>query len=151
MNDHEFLAAFEAAAIPGGRWMHRDHVRIAFLYLRDLPFTEAVDRLRAGISALNVANGGQNTETSGYHETVTVAWARVIAAAIPRGAADGDFDAFAAANPQLFDKTHLLAHYTKERMLSVEARSSFIEPDVAPLPDSHVGGKPPNRHAEAEE
>jgi hypothetical protein len=134
MNDHAFLAAFEAAVIPAERWKHRDHVRVAFLYLRALPFAVAVEQLRSGIRALNRAHGGVDTLTSGYHETLTVAWARLVAAAIAQADPVLDFAMFAAAQPALLDKALLRAHYTSALMLSPEARASFVEPDLIPLP-----------------
>ena len=82
MDDHSFLAEFEAAAIPSQRWSHRAHLRMAFLYLRDWPFPDALARIRSGILSLNRANNVQDTPESGYHETVTVAWARIIASTI---------------------------------------------------------------------
>jgi hypothetical protein len=136
-SDAEFLAAFEAAAIPSERWKHRDHVRMAFLYLRDLSFDEALSRIRAGIRALNRANGVEDTPTEGYHETATVAWAHVIASCIVhhgRPPATADFESFAQANPQLCARTLLRGYYTRERILSPEARATFVEPDLAPLP-----------------
>lgn len=137
MSDRDFLSAFEAAAIPAERWMHRDHVRVAFLYLRGLAFEDALNRIRTGIRALNRANGVQDTPTSGYHETLTVAWARIIAAAIAPECAMS-FDSFAQRNPHLLTKELLRAHYSKERMLSAEARAAFVEPDLAPLPEEHA-------------
>jgi len=137
-HDREFLTAFGAAAIPAERWKHRDHVRMAFLYLRDHPFAEAVARIRSGILALNRATGGRNTATSGYHETLTVAWALLIAAAIERGrSAPGviaDSESFIAAHPHLLAKDALRSHYSRERMMSVEARVAFVDPDLAALP-----------------
>lgn len=82
MDDRSFLAEFEAAAIPSQRWSHRAHIRMAFLYLRDWPFPDALARIRSGILSLNRANNVQDTPESGYHETVTVAWARIIASTI---------------------------------------------------------------------
>lgn len=137
MNDHCFLAAFESAAIPNERWTHRDHVRIAFLYLRDLHFDDALGRLRSGIRELTRANGAIDTPTSGYHETVTVAWARLVAAAIAPGCAM-DFETFAHNNPALLAKDRLRAHYSKERLMSPEARATFVEPDIAILCPSLV-------------
>jgi hypothetical protein len=133
MTDLEFLAAFESAAIPSDRWAHRDHVRVAFLYLRDLPFDDALARIRSGIRRLNRANGVTDGPTSGYHETVTVAWARLVADAIPAGCAT-DFEAFAQSNPALLAKERLREHYSKPRLTAAEARSSFVEPDISPLP-----------------
>jgi hypothetical protein len=134
MNDREFLAAFEAANIPSDRWTHRDHVRMAYLYVRDRPFDVALGCIRAGIQALNRANGVAETETSGYHETATVAWARVVASCISHHGAEGDFQSFAAANPHLCAKTLLRLYYTRDRILTAEARARFAEPDLAPLP-----------------
>jgi hypothetical protein len=138
MDDSEFLQAFEAAAIPGERWAHRDHVRMAFLYLRDHSFAQALARIRSGIRALNRANGGRDTPTSGYHETVTVAWARVVAAAIAASGTDPDAlrdsAAFIALHPQLLAKDLLRAHYSRNLIMSPEARASFVEPDLTALP-----------------
>ena len=98
MDHRSFLAEFEAAAIPSERWSHRAHIRMAFLYLRDHSFPDALARIRAGILALNQANGVQDTPESGYHETVTVAWARIIASTILAHGPTEDFDSFAEAD-----------------------------------------------------
>jgi hypothetical protein len=134
MNDQEFLAAFEAAAIPSKRWGHRDHVRMAYLYLRDHPFDEALARIRSGIRALNRANDVPETADSGYHETATVAWASIVASCIAHhGSAEG-FESFSVANPHLCQRTLLRLYYTRDRILSVEARADFVAPDLAELP-----------------
>lgn len=134
MDDHGFLVGFESAAIPKKEWHHREHIRMAFLYLRDLPFEEGLERIRSGIRALNRANGVADTESSGYHETVTVAWAHIIAAAIEAHGPSESFDAFARENSHLLSKSLLRLYYTKERVLTSLARSSFVEPDLAPFP-----------------
>lgn len=143
MDDRQFLAAFEAAAIPAASWTHRDHVRMAFLYLRDQPFEAALACIRDGIRALNVANGGQNTASSGYHESVTVAWATLVATAIgavrtavsaEANARLADSERFIAAHPELLDKDRLRRHYSKDCLMSAEARTGYVPPDLEPLP-----------------
>jgi hypothetical protein len=136
MDDSEFLHAFEAAAIPIADWKHGDHVRMGYLYLRDLPFDHALARIRSGLQAFLAAHGHVATPTSGYHETITVAWAQLIAANMTHHptALDTDFATFAAANPHLLAKTLLRLYYTKERLTSAEARAAFVPPDIAPLP-----------------
>ena len=145
MDDRDFLRAFEAAAIPAARWTHRDHVRMAFLYLRDHPFEASLARIRDGIKALNLANGGQNTATSGYHETVTVAWATLVRDAIrsagtavpaDQKAPLADSARFLAVHAELLDKDRLRRHYSKDRLMSAEARAAFVAPDLEPLPAS---------------
>jgi predicted N-acetyltransferase YhbS len=136
MDDREFMAEFELAAIPRERWTHRAHVRTAFLYLRALPFQQALARLRSGIKALNHANSVADTPTGGYHETLTVAWARVVAAALASADPAQDFDSFAQQHADLLRKDLLRQYYSIERVFSPEARAAFVEPDLAPLPQS---------------
>jgi hypothetical protein len=127
----EFLAAFEAGTLPKPLWTHAAHVRVAWLYLGRLPLAEAVERLRAGIRRYNAAAG---TPPQLYHDTVTVAFARLIHAA---GVDPGEgFDRFAARTPHLFDPADpvLLRFYTRGRLNSDTARLGFVEPDLQPLP-----------------
>ena len=134
MTDAEFLAAFEAAAISSDEWTHRDHIRMAFLYLRDHPWDAALEKIRTGIQRLNRANAVEETPVSGYHETVTVAWARVVATQLQHHGPVDDFETFAAANPHLLTKTLLRLYYTRARILTADAKATFVEPDLAPLP-----------------
>jgi len=153
MTDDEFLAAFQACTLTRPQWTHEAHVRMAWLFLTRLPFVTALDRIRTGIRKLNdrigqplithrappqhscktVRSTGSSGDPNGYHETITVAFARVIASRVRLGE---DFAAFRDRNADLFDRTlpALLRHYSKERLWSPEARRWFIEPDVAMLP-----------------
>src|SRR5262245_8226100 len=98
MSDAEFLAAFEACTIPKHDWTHAAHIRMAWLYLMRLRFAEALEAVRSGIQKYNRSLGN----TTGYHETITVAFVRVIA---PRLRAGETFSAFRDRNPDLFDRT----------------------------------------------
>ncbi len=137
MTDDEFLAAFEACALARTEWTHAAHVRMAWLYA-----TRAADPLplaRAGIRKLNASFARPEGAPpdprglDGYHETITTAFVRVIAARVRAGES---FAAFAARNPDLFDRTFpaLLAHYSPARLYSAEAKAAFVEPDRAELP-----------------
>jgi hypothetical protein len=139
MNDDEFLAAFENADIPRREWSHEAHVRMAFLYLCRLTPSDALDRIRFGIKKLNARNG----VVEGYHETITVAFVRLIAARLSE---EVTFPKFRERNPDLFDRTltALLIHYTRDRLFSPEARRDFLEPDLQPLPT--VGSGFDHRH-----
>lgn len=129
MTDDEFLLAFETCAVARPEWTHEAHVRMARLYLTRLPFPEALDRVRRGIQKLNAKIGSPD----GYHETITVAFVRIIADRIIPGE---DYRAFRDRNLDLFDRTlpALLRYYTKDRLGSTEARKTFIAPDGEPLP-----------------
>ena len=87
MTDDEFLRAFQECTFTRSEWTHEAHVRMAWLYLTRLPFVEALDRVRCGIRKLNAKIGTPD----GYHETITVAFVRVIANRVRLGE---DYPAF---------------------------------------------------------
>lgn len=130
MTDREFLDAFENCSLPRAEWTHAAHLRMAFLYLRrETCFDTALTQIRARIQAYNLSQGNPR----GYHETITVAFARLVADALyPLPAAD--FAALRAARPDLFVSDVLLRFYSRERLYAPEARAVFLEPDIHPLP-----------------
>jgi hypothetical protein len=127
MTDDTFLTHFEAGRLHA--FDHRDHVRVAFAYARRGGVEHAVDRARHGLRHLAAAHG----QPERYHETLTTAWARVVAHHALEADDDG-FDAFLAAHPQLLRRDLLLGHYSRERLFGAVARARFVEPDLAPLP-----------------
>lgn len=147
MSDEEFLAGFEACSLTRPEWTHEAHVRMAWLYLTRLSLAESLERVRSGIRQLNAtfqkAKSSQvlpqyrcwsgPKQQDGYHDTITVAFVRLIASRLRD---DDTFLAFRDRNSDLFDHklTALFRHYTKERLYSPEARQTFIEPDLEKLP-----------------
>ena len=49
MNDRDFVDAFEACAIPSRDFRHADHVRLAWIYLRERPVLEAIARFTTSL------------------------------------------------------------------------------------------------------
>ena len=133
MNDPEFLAAFESCTLPFDEWRHRAHVRVAFLYLSQFDLTEATDPMRSGIQAHNAAHGVEESLHSGYHETTTQAFMQLIHLAIQRRGPLRDSQHFCEQHPELLDRRVLLEYYTRERIMSPEAKRFFVAPDLAPL------------------
>ena len=125
MTDDVFLHRFESGRLDS--FTHRDHVRVAFAYARRGGVEHAVERARHGLRHLAAAHG----EPDRYHETLTTAWARVVA---HHATGEADFDAFLTAHPRLLDRDLLLAHYSRERLFSSAARKRFVEPDLLALP-----------------
>ena len=83
-----FIAGVEDGTYPKAMWTHQAHVVMAAHYLTTYTVPEATRIIRARIPAYNVAQGGKNTEDSGYHETLTVFWIWVVAgflATLPEG------------------------------------------------------------------
>lgn len=126
----KFLLAFEQCSLPARQWTHEAHVQMAWLYLQDPDSGQALERIRSGIQRYNarvLKRPGQ------YHETVTVAFTRVISARLRSGE---DWAAFAARNPDLLLKYSevLSLFYSPDLLASPTARERFVEPDRCPLP-----------------
>src|SRR5260370_11150537 len=101
MNDHELVRCFEDCSLSFEHWTHRSHVKIAYLYLRTLSFEQALDRIRSSIKRYNAANRVPEGPTSGYNETTTHAFLRLIAVTIETYS-----DAFPAADADNFCDMH---------------------------------------------
>jgi hypothetical protein len=134
VNDEEHLRRFEDQSLPLDQWTHRAHLKVAYLYLRQFSFEKALSRMRGGIKAYNAAHGIVDSPTGGYHETMTQAWLQLIYVALRQFDAAECADAFLDAQTQLGEKRVLLWFYSRDRLMSPEARATFVAPDLAPLP-----------------
>jgi hypothetical protein len=126
--DAELLAGFESCSLPATALGHREHVRLAWLYLRAEPFERAALRFCTNLRRFAEAHGKPGL----YHETIT--WGYLALVNERRDASPtGDFDAFAASNPDLFDNANgaLSALYDRETLRSERARRVFLLPRSA--------------------
>ena len=132
MNDEEFLAAFEARTLE--EFHHRDHTKVAYLYLRRLPLDNAITKVCTGLQALAVAwNAPVNDLEKGYHETMTQAWVRLVHVTFSECGVAESADAFCDQQSKLLQKTHLDLFYSRERLITWQAKREFVEPDLAPF------------------
>jgi phosphinothricin acetyltransferase len=138
----QLVQAFEECTLTHDRWDHPAHLSVAAWYT--LRFgDQAIKRIRDGIQRLNRSHGVETTPTRGYHETITVAWARLIAAhlrALDPSATD--FEKVNSVVSAFGDKMLLLRHYTRDRLMSADARYGWLEPDLEPLPWTGVVVRP---------
>lgn len=137
MNDVEHLRRFEDHSLPLEEWNHRAHLKVAYLYLNQFSFAETLERLRTGIQAYNAAHGIESTLTSGCHETMTQVWLQLVSSALHQFGPADTADAFFDTQPQLNNKDAPLLFYSRGRLMSAEAKRSFVEPDLAALPKPH--------------
>lgn len=121
-------------SLPKPEWTHAAHFAAAFWLLRHRTLNAMRD-MPDLIRAYNEATGVSNTDTSGYHETITRASLRAAHAWLaerPHSSLCEALDDLLASRYGRSD--WLLAHWSKERLFSVDARRSWIEPDLEPLP-----------------
>ena len=126
MNDRDFLSAFEDSTLPE-EFHHRDHVRAAWLLLRETSPAAALDRFSSALKRFAATKG----KTGLYHETITWAYLLLINERIERGAREAEWDDFALANPDLlvWRPSVLDGYYTPETLGSDLARRVFVLPD----------------------
>ncbi len=122
-------------SLPKTEWTHAAHFAAALWLLRQ-PDTDALRDMPVLIRAYNEATGVANTERSGYHETITQASLRAARAWLdgrPRHASlSGSLNALLATEYGRSD--WLLRYWSRSVLFSVEARRSWVDPDLEPLP-----------------
>jgi hypothetical protein len=128
------IERFRGAALPAGEWTHRAHLAVGTWHVYHHGADAALDLMRAGILRLNEHHGTPNTDTRGYHETITRAYLVLIGevlARIPRTTPA------AAVSCVLQDPIAvagvLLHYYARDTLMSVAARRAWVEPDRQPL------------------
>ncbi|MEO1322390.1 MAG: hypothetical protein AAFV59_05225 [Pseudomonadota bacterium] len=121
-------------SLPKSEWTHTAHFAVALSLLNRLG-SEAYSRMPEGIREYNVATGVANTDTEGYHETITLASLRAANHVMnlhPNASITEHLnimmDREFARSDWLFD------YWSKPVLFSVEARRSWVAPDLAPLP-----------------
>ena len=129
MTDEEFARAFESCETAEACFHHRDHVRLAWIYCRRYGAEEAEVRIAEAIRRFAAHVG----KAEKYHQTITIAWMRLVASAARMG--DGDFEEFARRNPGLLKKSALGEYYSEAVLRSEAARGGFVEPDLKALGD----------------
>jgi hypothetical protein len=123
LTDEELLRGFQAGAL--AEFHHRDHVRVAWLYLRREPLLRAVERFASDLRRFAAAKGA----TGLYHETLTFGFLFLVHERL--GSTEEDFDAFASRNPDLLSwkPSALDRYYRPETLASDRARHRFVLPD----------------------
>lgn len=127
IDDESLIESFEAGREPAGGFHHAEHVRVAWWYLRQHPWPEALIRFSKALRAFAAAQGKPGL----FHETITGAFILVINERLDAGGRQGSWTEFAAANPDLLTwRPSVLDRYYRPGTLASErARRSFVLPD----------------------
>lgn len=123
-----------ARTLPKPEWTHAAHFAAA-LWLLSRPDRDAFAEMPGLIRAYNEATGVPNTDTGGYHETITLASLRAARAQLAARPGDSLSVVLTELLASEFGRSDwLLAHWSREVLFSVAARRRWVEPDVQPLP-----------------
>ncbi len=124
----EFVAAWEAGILPKVQWTHAAHVAVGAYYAVRYP-GRAFERFKYGIIRHNNSVGTTNSETSGYHETLTRLWVNVLARFVNKST-DPWKAACEAVERFGEDKYLHRLYYSFDIMRDSEARHTWIPPDL---------------------
>ncbi len=121
--------------LPKAEWTHHAHLRAGLWHLLQHPDDRALALMRERIRAYNESTGGENTDTAGYHETITRCYLRLIRVFLDSVDAARPVDELAAELIERCGERDLvLRYYTRAALFSTQARRGWVEPDLAPLP-----------------
>lgn len=129
-----FLAAFEGCTLPKVEWTHAAHLLTGACYVYTLGREAALAKMRCCVRQYNESVGGKNTETSGYHETITVMWIRLLDHLL-RESVPMQRARFAALAVEQFGTQRDIFHeyYDFDLPGSTKARLQWVEPTLKPL------------------
>jgi hypothetical protein len=127
MKDAEWMEAFESCTLPNDSFHHRDHVKMAFLYLQKYKPLEALGYFSSALIRFATAHGKPNL----YNETITWAFLLLIRERIARTNPAETWSEFSATNTDLlrWDNNILLKYYRPETLTSELAKRVFLFPD----------------------
>jgi hypothetical protein len=120
--------------LPYAEWTHAAHFAAALWLLRHRPAIAATG-MPAVIRAYNLAGGRPNTDTAGFHATITAASMRIAAAWLRAAPGDAPLSSVLAdllASPW-GARDALLRCWSADRLSGAAARRDWCEPDLAPL------------------
>jgi hypothetical protein len=125
-----------ACTLPRADWTHEAHLA-ATTYLLTRRADIDIDRRLPGIiRGYNESVGGINSDSEGYHETITRLFLHGVRLFLTE--ADPKQPLHELVNELLLSpmgrRDWPLRFYSTERLFSVEARRNFVTPDVAALP-----------------
>lgn len=120
--------------LPKSEWTHEAHLRAGLWHVINHGAVAALELLRVRITAYNESVGTANTDSSGYHETLTRFYVTVIDRFVAAADRKLSLDELAARLiAEAGDRRLPLRHYSETRLFSVVARRSWVEPDLRPI------------------
>ena len=125
-----------ARTLPRDEWTHEAHLAATTYLLTRRPDVDLDTELPGIIRRYNESVGGVNSDTEGYHETITRVFLHGVRLFLAE--ADTSEPLHVLVNQLLLSplgrRDWPLRFYSRERLFSVEARREFVTPNIAALP-----------------
>ena len=125
-----------ACSLPRAEWTHEAHLAATTYLLLRRPDIDLDAELPDLIRRYNESVGGVNSDSEGYHETITRVFLRGVRLFLEE--ADKKAPLHELVNELLLSpmgrRDWPFRFYSRERLFSVDARRHFVEPDLRALP-----------------
>ncbi len=131
VEDEIFCAQFESCEYPPEKFKHREHLKLAYIYLTKHGSDTACKRMRESLKNYLEHN---NVDSNKYHETITRAWILAVHHFMQKVTVSDSSDSFIDQYPIMLNSRIMMTHYSAELLFSVQAREKFVEPDLDPIP-----------------
>lgn len=130
-DDRAFCAQVESFEFQPAAFNHRAHLRLAYVYLTEHPTEQAYEFMRDTLRGFLTHHG---VDLSKYHETMTRAWILAVRHFMEATSSAQSADDFIEQHPEMLDSKIMMTHYSAEVLFSDEARATFVEPNLEPIP-----------------
>jgi len=125
-----------ACSLARAEWTHEAHLAATTYLLLKRPDVDLERELPGIIRRFNESVGGVNSDSEGYHETITRVFLRGVRLFLEEVDISGPIHRL--VNELLYSpagrRDWPLRFYSPERLFSVEARRHFVEPDLRAFP-----------------
>lgn len=127
----QLVRQFSAKSLPKSAWTHQAHLVVAFWHNWHFDFENAFKQMKTKIIAYNEAVGTTNTDTAGYHESLTRFWmihTKNYLLENKHPTLEIAYNSFLKQEQAL--KTIPLKYYSKTVLFSTKARKEWINGDL---------------------
>jgi hypothetical protein len=125
-----------ARTLPRAEWTHEAHLAATTYLLLKRPDIDLDAQLPDIIRSYNESVGGVNSDSEGYHDTITRVFLRGVRLFLAE--ADPAEPLYELVNQLLLSpmgrRDWPLRFYSPQRLFSAEARRKFVRPDLATIP-----------------
>src|SRR5438270_9912037 len=125
----DFVSQWERTVLPKAEWTHSAHIAVGAYYVVRYG-ASAFDQMKTGLLRYAAAVGIHNTDTSGYHETLTRLWIEILARTVGTYSDPLEAARFAVLTFGDFRDLPRL-YYSFDVTLSIAARRAWVPPDLS--------------------
>lgn len=129
--DIRYFNAFQRCEIAVDEFNHKAHLKLAYILLVHYDVEEAYVKLKSYLLNFLKYNGVPENK---FHETMTRAWLLAVKHFMHVSSVSENAEDFISNNDILSDKEIMFTHYSRDLMSTELARTSFIAPDLEPIP-----------------